>query len=278
MTLAVDQARDNQEVLVAILNNLRDFTIAREQHWYRIPVSSADKWLRWRWPPQWLAFYHTKVFGPLAYGVHYYAKVINIRKAHRWQLFPDRPRDEKSDRLYYQLSFAPLQQLPEPILSRRWRRIVFIPTIWRKFRRAIEINDLYDESPLEDRLWVEFKRLEIQAERQEFVRVKDNDYALDFALYCRSGKIDVETDGDSWHANREGALKDNLRDNALETAGWSVLRFNTYHVQEAMSEYCVPTITKNIDRLGGLANGRLIPKRFADGKGQASLFDDLGCC
>jgi hypothetical protein len=66
---------------------------------------------------------------------------------------------------------------------------------------AVEINDLYDESPLEDRLWAEMKRLQIHAERQEFVRADQHDYALDFALYCALGKIDVETDGDTWHAN-----------------------------------------------------------------------------
>jgi len=40
------------EVLVAIINDPLDFGIARDQHWYRIPVSSADKWLRHRWPPE----------------------------------------------------------------------------------------------------------------------------------------------------------------------------------------------------------------------------------
>jgi hypothetical protein len=44
------------EVLVAIMNNLLDFDIAQNQHWYRVPITSAEKWLRDRWPPQWLAF------------------------------------------------------------------------------------------------------------------------------------------------------------------------------------------------------------------------------
>ncbi|MFQ5436891.1 MAG: hypothetical protein ACE5FD_18695 [Anaerolineae bacterium] len=35
----------SNQVLVAILNNLHDFAIARDQHWYRIPVSSQQKWL-----------------------------------------------------------------------------------------------------------------------------------------------------------------------------------------------------------------------------------------
>jgi hypothetical protein len=44
------------EVLVAIMNNPLDFTIAQDRHWYRVPVSSAEKWLKGRWPAQWLAF------------------------------------------------------------------------------------------------------------------------------------------------------------------------------------------------------------------------------
>jgi hypothetical protein len=45
------------EVLVAIVNNKRDFAIIQNQNWYRIPVSSVKKWLIKRWPPQWVAFY-----------------------------------------------------------------------------------------------------------------------------------------------------------------------------------------------------------------------------
>ena len=47
------------EVLVAIINSKRDFAIRQDEHWYRIPVDTAPR----RWPPRWLAFYQTKVFG-----------------------------------------------------------------------------------------------------------------------------------------------------------------------------------------------------------------------
>jgi hypothetical protein len=33
----------NERVLVAIMNNPLDFAVARDQHWYRIPVTSATK-------------------------------------------------------------------------------------------------------------------------------------------------------------------------------------------------------------------------------------------
>ena len=140
------------EVLVAIMNNLLDLSIARDEHWYRIPVSSVEKWLKERWPPNWLAFYQTKVFGAEAYAVHYYARVRDIQEKRRWELFPDQRRDERAQRRYWQLVLGELRRLPRPIPSRRWRRIVFIPTTWHKFVQATEINDLYDESPLEDRL------------------------------------------------------------------------------------------------------------------------------
>lgn len=70
---------------------------------------------------------------------------------------------------------------------------------------------------------------------------------LDFALYCGRGKVDVETDGDTWHANPKKARQDNVRDNALKTAGWRVLRFTTKQIREEMSAYTLPKIVGNIN-------------------------------
>jgi very-short-patch-repair endonuclease len=266
------------EVLIAILNDPLDFAVLREKSWYRVPITSAEKWLQDRWPPRWVAFYQTKIFGEEAYAVNYFAQVLDIQKAYRWELFPDDPRDSKSNKRYYQILLKPIQRLPRPIFSRRFRRIVFIPTTWEKFTGASEINDLYDESSLEDKLWVEFKRLKISAERQEFVRVKKHDYALDFALYCALGKIDIETDGDMWHANPESSVQDNIRDNDLKTTGWQVLRFSSHQIQEEMEQYCLPIIAANINNFGGVEEGKIMPKKVElndTGTYQLSLFDDI---
>jgi len=266
------------ELLVAILNDVRDFHIARDRHWYRIPVSSVDKFLHDSWPPQWLAFYQTLAFGQEAHSVRYYAQVLGIKRAPRWQLFPEEPQDQKSQQRYYQLFLEPLRQLPQPILSRRLRRIVFIPTTWQKFASASEINDLYHGSPLEDRLWAELKRSQILAERQEFVEVKKQRYELDFVVYCAKGNLNLETDGDTWHANSEGAAKDNRRDNALESRGWRVLRFTTAQINEEIAEYCIPTIADTVNRLGGIDDGGLISRKVdlnaPDGVYQMRLFDN----
>lgn len=265
----------NEKVLVAIMNHQLDFAVARDQGWYRIPIGSATKWLR----GQWLAFYQTKTFKSEAFAINYYCRVLEIREVYRWQLFPEQPQDDKARQRYYQLLLGPLQRLDPAIVSRRLRRIVFIPTLWSRFMAATEINDLYNESPLEDLLWWELKRLHIPAERQEFLAIKGRNYALDFAVYCATGKLDIETDGDTWHADPQRIPLDNLRDNDLETVGWKLLRFSTRHVREHLADYCLPTIVENINRLGGVeqGQGQLGGRRVsvdADAPTQHPLFDD----
>jgi hypothetical protein len=131
------------EVLIAILNNQEDMTIACEQHWYRIPAAQVEK-LKQRgcWSPKWLAFYQTRIFEVEAHTVTYYAKVKKICEVHRWELFPNQPRDNKSENRYYKLELFPLEKRSQPIVSKQPRRITFIPTTLEKFRDAKEINDL----------------------------------------------------------------------------------------------------------------------------------------
>ncbi len=85
-------------VLIAILNYKRDFSILREEQWYRIPVESVERMLKDRWPPQWLGFYQTKEFGTEAYSINHYAKVEDIKVIKRLQLFPKEPRNEESEK------------------------------------------------------------------------------------------------------------------------------------------------------------------------------------
>ncbi|NJO40750.1 MAG: hypothetical protein HC769_06630 [Cyanobacteria bacterium CRU_2_1] len=131
------------EVLIAIMNNKRDMEIAREQHWYRIPIDSGEKYLKRCCLPEWVAFYQTKVFGCEAYSINYYARVLKIQIVDRAQLFPDECQNEKSQKRYYKLELSPLEELPQPIVTRTHRRIAFIPTTLVKLTTAIEIEDLY---------------------------------------------------------------------------------------------------------------------------------------
>jgi very-short-patch-repair endonuclease len=195
-------------------------------------------------------------------------------------LFPHEPPNSKSDRPYYQLRLACLEQLPQPIRSARWRRIVFIATTWLKFVRATEVNDLFDESPLEDLLWDELKKQDIRPERQWYLPVEKTWYALDFAVFCNDGNLDVEADGDTWHVGAKGAARDRPRDNALQTAGWRVLRFNGQEIRELMASYCLPRVTELVNKLGGPSDEGLVPRQFfnlPEGPAQQlTLFEEAG--
>lgn len=227
-------------------------------------------------PPKVLAFYQTKIFGEESHLIYYFTKVKKIQKVFRRQLFPNEPENKKSNREYYQLIIDPLERLKKPIVSRRWRRIVFISTTWEKFTKAIEINDLFDDSPLEDRLWAELIRQHIPAERQEFIPVENRYYALDFTVYCTKNNINIETDGDSWHANPAKAAQDNRRDNALESRGWKVLRFTSHQIMEETEKYCIKTIAKTINNSGGLKERNKLPRKIQvtpDGSYQTEVFN-----
>jgi len=272
--MTTEKKLERGEVLVAILKDSSDLDILQERKWYRVPVDKAPR----RWPPKWLAFYQGKEFGDEQYAVNYYGRVSKIQIARRHELFPEEPPSVKSEREYYQVWLDSVERLARPIRSNRPRRIVFVPTTWQKFSAAGEINDLFDDSRLEDELWAELKLNEVDAERQWKVEVRQEFYQLDFAVFCVQGKIDVEVDGDQWHHSPERAPRDNERNNAVESIGWQVLRFSGGQIHESMREYCVPQIAHSIRFLGGLSHEGLILSKYAnlpEGKAvQLGLFED----
>jgi hypothetical protein len=130
------------EVLVAIINNETDLEIARHQHWYRIPVESVKKYLESYWQPEWIAFYQTRKFGWVGCAIRYYAQVKSVEIVRRQDLFPEEIKSPKSEKQYYKLTLSSLEELPEPIINSKRRRITFIPTTLVQLLTAIEIQDL----------------------------------------------------------------------------------------------------------------------------------------
>jgi very-short-patch-repair endonuclease len=256
------------EVLVAIMNDRAAWKIVREQGWYRIPVKEEDKTRNLKW----LAFYQTKVFGSEAFAVRYFGKVSEVRRVSRRELFPDEPSNEKSGRFYFQIFIDGLEELAEPVPCLRRRMIVFIRTTMYQLTMAEEINDLFGESPLEEAMWKELKRLRIPAERQFWVEHENQRFALDFAVFCRKGNIDIETDGGQ-HYERAQVDWDADRNNTMAALGYTVLRFNAAQVRERMADYCVPKIVKTVKRLGGLEEDGRTP-RLDKGLEQGRLFED----
>jgi len=176
----------SDRVLVAIMNNRRDFETARDEGWYRIPQKHA--------PPSVteavaLAFYFTKAFGDEKWSIRWYAPVRGHELARRRDLLPDEPDHPHADEVYYKLQLGPLVQLELPIHSLRWRRITFIETSWDRFAAAEEINDLYVSGA--DGLYVTLKEVGFWPEREFEVREGDATYTVDMAIPCREGTVTI---------------------------------------------------------------------------------------
>jgi very-short-patch-repair endonuclease len=244
------------DVLVALAKEPSDFYIAQTQQWYRIPTSSRLPVMLRAQTARIIAFYFPEKFKELKSSIRFFAPITGIELVSRQQLFPTETPNSKSAKQYYKISFGPLQELPKPIFSYRPRFILFIPTTWEKFSQAEELNDLYHESPLEDKLWLELKRHNLPAERQVLLPTTGKHWICDFAFYCAKGKIDVECDGDSYHMHPDAVRYDKARNNEITAvAGWDILRFTTRNIEEELPQ-TVHFIKSKIDRLGGLHYAR----------------------
>ena len=154
---------------------------------------------------------------------------------------------------YYQFHLGEIKKLPQPIPSKRWRRIVHIPTSLQRLLTAKEINDLYDTSPLEEKMYKALKRRKINPERQLYVHSGNQTYCLDFCIFCQKANIDLECDGERYHALPGAFTKDRIRNNQLTSLGWYVLRFSGTEIHRGLKD-CMATVERTIYTLKGLKN------------------------
>ncbi len=237
-----------QPVLVGIVPRKSLWPRIQKERWYHIPVESAPK----NTPlVEYLAFYFPKVFGKeCQYRVIYYAKVLKVEITKRIELFPDESEHERATKEYFKFHLGQIDELPKPIPSKRWRSIVHIPTSLEKLFTAEEINDLYDTSPLEEKMYLEMKKRKIEAERQLYVKAGNQTYCLDFGIFCRRGDIDVECDGERYHILPDALTRDRKRNNQLTSYGWQVLRFSGKEINGNLRG-CFEIIERTVGNLGG---------------------------
>ncbi len=169
----------DDRILVAIMNNKKDWQRVWDEGWYRIPVKHAPEGT----PDfDYLAFYQTKVFGSDKWAIHYYAHIEGHELITRKDLIPTQPNHKRANNWYYKLQLGPLQHKLPPIVSTNWRRITFIATTGDRFESAEEINDLYEnESPV-GRLYVTLKEMGIHSERDLPLKEKGMNYIAELAI------------------------------------------------------------------------------------------------
>jgi very-short-patch-repair endonuclease len=235
------------DTVVCWLKQKSDLSILLNEGWYRIPVKTQlDNLHRVKY----LAFYQSHAFYKSSCIIKHYGTIEKIDTVKRTELFPKEKLNEKSDEYYYRIKMKDMNILETPIPSKRGRRIIFINTTLEKLLSATEVNDLFNDSPLEDTLWNGMKQNNIEAERQYFVRGNNNMFCLDFAAFCKKGNLNIECDGDAYHISKEKAVKDNNRDNYLTKKGWSILRYSTTQLHD--TDECVQEIKESITQKGGL--------------------------
>lgn len=157
----MDGLYPEDRVLVGVINRTRDFEIARDQHWYRIPVNRAPRFFE----TEYLAFYFSRSFKNLNGGIHYFARRTGHELVRRRDLLPEEKK--RADDLYYKLSLSPLVQKSPPILNPTARPISFVFTTWDRFANAEKIADLYSKSDwFVERVSHVLKNLGIQSEQR----------------------------------------------------------------------------------------------------------------
>lgn len=262
---AEESPPEETPVLVAVMNNQRDLQIARDQHWYRIPVKHVPR----RLGAEILAFYQTQAFDDERWSVNYYAPIHRIHLAQRQSLLPEEEDHPRAQDWYYRIEIGPLQRLSRPIPSRRLRRITFIPTTLDRLLSAAEINDLWLGAAEEERLWEAFKQNEISVERRVPLREggealqaaassQDEAYLVDFVAPCHQGKVAILC-GDAGPLEEASALKERpTADYELAAAGWTILRFSPEQIESSLKE-CVISVREAIAQRGGLLRNTSTP-------------------
>jgi len=251
----VDQIElgSSQRVLVAVMNDRRDFKIARHEGWYRIPLKRAPR----RVGADYLAFYQTKAFGDEKWAVNYYAPTRRYRLVTRAELLPEEADHPRAAEQYYKVEIGPLQRLPHPIPSKRLRRITFISTTLERLLKAEEINDLWDRGSREDRLWEAFKREGLEAERQYEVgegavrHQNSEQFVVDFAIFCREGRVAVICEGEPAGESFKVIRERRISDYDLAAWGWTVLRFDREQLSRDVPG-CLAAVREAVSRCGGL--------------------------
>ena len=235
---------DDALVLVVVLTSPRDLAIAREQGWYRIPVKRAPR----RVAADYLAFYQTRAFGEEAYAVRYYAPVRRFHVARRAELLPDEPDHPRWRGLLSnrnRLAGAAGTAYPQPPAAPHYLHPHHVQTV--PGSRGDQRPMVADEP--QERLWAALREAGLQVEYRYRVGEPPDEVQVDFALFCRNGRIavlcdDQPTDGQIALRERRPA------EYALVAAGWHVVRFSQEELDKTLPA-CLSAVLALVNRLGG---------------------------
>src|SRR5574342_227095 len=151
---------------------------------HRIPLKSAPKTVA----VDWLAFYQTAKFGDEKWAINFVAPVLGHELTTRAELLRTQPDHPRADEQYYKIQIGPLERLPRPIPSRKWRRLTFLYTTGEHLLAAEELNDLIVQSAERELLWKALRERGLRAEKQYEHKGGGE---IDLALLCARGNLGI---------------------------------------------------------------------------------------
>jgi very-short-patch-repair endonuclease len=241
-------AKRERTVLVAVVGREKDLSLARRDRWYRIPARHAP-----RRGADYLALYQTAAFGSRGRAIRYFATIRSVSSASRSTLLPDEKKHPRAAGRYVRLTLGPLRRTPHVIRNRTRRRVTFGFTTLAKLRKATEVCQLFDISPVEELMRGALERARIPALHEHCVMDRKRlRYRLDFAVFCRKGKLAVECDNERFHQATRQRLRDRRRDRWLARRGWTVLRLPGAAIRDDRKG-CVKRVRAAARKLGGIA-------------------------
>lgn len=178
----------DDRVLVTYMPHPADFALLQKEGWYRIPQRSAPKGLH----AEYYAFYFGQSFGDQKWAIHYYAPRLGHELVTRQMLFPNEPDHPRANEAYYKTQLGPLVKLERPIVSLRWRRVVFIHTTGDRFLQATEINDLFVEGgEFVDRLYAALRERGLAVERDYRLKEGGQTYRVPLVVFQANGRYPI---------------------------------------------------------------------------------------
>ena len=189
-------------VLVAVVNNQKDFERARDDHWYRIPVKRAPRQIA----AEYLALYQTSKFGAQGRRINFYAPILRYHVATRTELIPDQPDHPRAGDQYFKLELGELIPLPGPIGNARQPRITFITTTLERLLAAKDVSELWLRAAARQKLYTAVRERGLAVECWYPVEMGDRPEA-DLALLGPNGRINLTIDepGD-WEFDEPGPV------------------------------------------------------------------------
>jgi len=233
-------------VLIGVLKNRRDLKLLLEKRWYRIPLLYAP-----RRRAGFIAFYQPSTFGKSGQCIRYYARIKNCEIVKRKWILPGEPDHPGAEDEYYLINLQEIKRLPVPVINKNRMRISFGFTTLKKLLQARTVMELFNIPPIEEMLSEELRKKGLRFSREYIFSLPDRKkYRLDFVIFCKSGPLNIECDGEKWHSRSAQRKKDRLRDIALKKEGWSILRLKESEITGNLKG-CITRIEEKIESLGG---------------------------